>query len=417
MASTSRMYPSSPSLELLIDYKLVFLLLHIAAIISFTGCKQIKEPGKKADVFYTCSMHPQIMETHPGTCPICGMNLIPVQKRSTLEPGEIKLTDQQIQAGNIRVDTIRYSDMSSGMVLPATLNYDQQKLSSVSSRIMGRVERLYHNNTGEYVRKGDPLLEVYSEELNSAKQEYLLSLERRALINDSQINFEQIIKSARTKLLLWGMSEAQVEALAQSKRSSPATTVYSNESGYITQLNVQEGAYITEGETVMQLADLSTLWAEAQVYASQFSQLNEKGNITVQLPDIGRSIPGKLAFVNPEISPDKRINLLRVTIPNLNGQLKPGMSAYVTLKGHQYNALFMPLDAVLRDSKGASVWIQTGKSTFRNKMVSTGIESGDTIEITSGLSQGEAVVTRGAYLINSEYIFRNGASPMGNMKM
>lgn len=282
---------------------------------------------------------------------------------------------------------------------------------------MGRVEKLYHKNIGEYIRKGEPLMDVYSEELNNAKQEYLLALERRKVLDNSLIDFDQVIKSAKTKLLLWGLTEAQVNALAKNDKAKTTTTVYSNESGYITELKVQEGEYINEGGTIVQLADLSTLWAEAQVYTSGFSQLNNKGTVTVRLPDIGKEIKGKLEFVNPEISPDKRINLIRVTIPNSGNQLKPGMSAYVILKGGQRNALSLPMDAVLRDGKSASVWVQTGKNTFKNKMITTGIESGDRIEIIDGLAQGDAVVTSGAYLINSEYIFKKGASPMAGMKM
>ncbi len=213
------------------------------------------------------------------------------------------------------------------------------------------------------------------------------------------------------------MSETQVMALAASNKASLTTTVYSNESGYITELLVQEGQYLNEEGLIVQLADLSILWAEAQVYTSQFSQINSNINVTVQLPGIGKSLTGKAVFMNPEISYDKRINLLRVTIPNANNSLKPGMVAYVILKAGVNNTLTLPIDAVIRDGKGASVWVQTGKNIFKNKMVTIGIETNDRVEITSGMSPGEVVVTQGAYLINSEYVFRNGASPMTGMKM
>ena len=409
--------PFNTSSNTMVNYKLPFLFLAIIAIVSLAACKQDKKGAENKDVFYTCSMHPQIMEPRPGKCPVCGMNLIAVQKSNAPESDEIQLSDQQIQLGNIYVSTIGKGVIGSETILTATLNYDQQKLMAVSSRVMGRVEKLYHKNIGEYIRKGTPLMEVYSEELNNAKQEYLLALERRELLDNSLIDFDQVINSAKTKLLLWGMSESQVNTLARNNKAKPTTTVYSNQSGYITELNVQEGEYVNEGGTIVQLADLSTLWAEAQVYTSQLAQLNNNESVTVQLPDIGKEIRGKLEFVNPEISPDKRINLIRVTIPNQSNQLKPGMAAYVILKGGQRNVLTLPGDAVIRDGIGASVWVQTGKNTFKNKMVTIGMESGDHIEITYGLAQGEAVVTRGAYLINSEYIFKKGSSPMEGMKM
>ena len=371
-----------------------------------------------SDTYYTCSMHPNIMEPHAGKCPICGMNLIPVRKDYTPKTDEIKLSDQQIQLGNIHVDTIGIEIMGNETVLNATLNFDQQKLSSLSSRVMGRVDRLYYKNIGDYVKKGSPLFDVYSEELNNAKQEYLLALDRRAVLDNSLINFNQVVQSAKTKLLLWGMTEAQVNTLEKNKNVAITTTVYSRESGYITSLGVEEGDYVTEGGTILQLADLSTLWAEAQVYSSELAQLNTNGIVSVKIPDLqGKELRGKIEFVNPETNPDKRLNLVRVAVINKNNQLKPGMAAYVIIKGHQSNALSLPLDAVLRNGINATVWVKTGQHTFKNKMVTLGIESNDRVEIRAGLQAGEAVVTSGAYLINSEYIFKKGSSPMGRMAM
>ena len=397
---------------------LVLLILALAVFIGVQACRNKKTVAKETNTFYTCSMHPQIMEPHPGKCPICGMNLIPVQKNDATKTDEIKLSDQQIQLGNIQVDTIGKGIIGNETVLNATLNFDQQKLVTVSSRVTGRVDRLYHKNIGEYIQKGTPLLEVYSEELNNAKQEYLLALERKNVLDNSLINFDQVIQSAKTKLLLWGMTEAQINALAKNKRASTTTTVFSKESGYINTLDIQEGDYVSEGGSIVQLADLSTLWAEAQVYTSQLSQLNTNGIVTVQIPDLpNRELQGKIEFVNPEINSEKRLNLIRVSIPNRNNQLKPGMSAYVVIKGKQSNALSLPTNAVLRDGSSASVWVMTGPNTFKSKMVTIGLESGDRVEITYGLKEGEAVVTSGAYLLNSEYIFKKGSSPMAGMKM
>jgi len=399
------------------SHKLVSLFLIVASVLLFSSCKHDEKVAANKDVYYTCSMHPQINEPKPGKCPICGMTLIQVQKSQAPKSDELQLSEQQIQLGNIVIDTLGKGVIGNETVLNATLNYDQQKLTSVSSRVMGRIDKLYHKNIGDYIKKGEPLMEVYSEELNNAKQEYLLALERRKVLDNSLIDFDQVIKSARTKLMLWGMTEAQINALTKNNTAKLTTTVYSNQSGYITELNIHEGEYISEGGTIVQLADLSTLWAEAQIYTSQYSQINNNGLVTVQLPDIGKQINGRIEFVNPEISSDKRLNIVRVTIPNGGNQLRPGMSAYVVLKDGQRNVLSLPVDAVIRDEKGATVWIQTGKNTFKNKMVTVGIESGDRIEITYGLTQGEAVVTRGAYLINSEFIFRRGSSPMAGMKM
>lgn len=284
---------------------------------------------------------------------------------------------------------------------------------------MGRVEKLYNKNLGDYVRTGSPLYDLYSEELNNAKQEYLLVLDKKkAFATETEIDFDQLIQSAKTKLQLWGMSEAQISAVAKSGKAQPTTTFYSNAAGYIISLDIREGDYVMEGGTVVKLADLSTLWAEAQVYTSQLAELDISSIATVQLPDLdGREVKGKIEFVNPEINPDTRINLLRVSIPNAGNQLKPGMPAYVVLKSAQRKTLTLPIDAVIRDGKGATVWIQTGSRTFKSVMVQTGLESDDMIEIKSGLKVGDIVVVTGAYLLNSEYIFRMGANPMSGHDM
>jgi Cu(I)/Ag(I) efflux system membrane fusion protein len=288
------------------------------------------------------------------------------------------------------------------------------KASSVSSRVMGRVERLYYKNIGDYVKKGSPLYEIYSEDLNNAKQEYILALDKKKAFNtESVIDFEQLIQSAKNKLLLWGLSETQINELANTRKATPTTIFYSTAGGYITQLDIREGDYTMEGGTIVKLADLSALWAEAQVYTSQLAEVNSNSIATVQLPDFdNKEIMGRIEFVNPEINPDTRINLIRVSIPNTGNQLKPGMPAYVLLKSPQRQSLTLPIDAVIRDGKGATVWIQTGKNTFKSVMVQAGIESGDRIEIKSGLKEGDVVVLTGAYLLHSEFVFKKGADPM-----
>ena len=375
-------------------------------------------PGMDTGSYYTCSMDPQVKEDKPGKCPICKMELTAVKKSSSQNGDEIQLSEQQIQLGNIHTNTVNSSMLGDNIVLTATLNIDQMKTTSISARVMGRIEKLYFKNTGDYVNKGSRLFDLYSEELNNAKQELILALERKETLDNSIIDFNQLIQSAKYKLQLWGMSNAQIEELVRTKKTTPTTTFYSNASGYITMLELKEGDYTMEGSTVMRLADLSTVWAEAQVYSSQLSQIDRNGIAEVQIPDIpGKKVTGKIAFVNPEINTDTRINLIRVSITNPGNQLKPGMPAYVILKNRKHNMLSLPIDAVIRDGKGATVWVQTEKNTFKNRMVEVGMETGDRIEIKSGLKAGDIIVTSGAYLINSEYIFKKGADPMAGMKM
>ena len=366
-----------------------YLFITIITFLFFVSCKNKKEILKDPDTFYTCSMDPQVVEYKPGKCPICHMELTKVKKSNGEKKDEIQLSEQQIQLGNIHTDTIRNGTIGEQLLLTATLNFDQMKSSSVSSRVMGRVEKLYFKNPGDYVRKGSPLYDLYSEELNNAKQEYLLALDRKkAFAGETAIDFDQLLQSAKNKLLLWGMSEAQVQELAKNNKAAPATTFYSTASGYITTLEIREGDYIMEGGTIVKLADLSSLWAEAQVYTSQLANIDRNSIATVQLPDFdSKEIKGKIEFVNPEINPETRINLIRVSIPNPGNQLKPGMPAYVLLKSPQRKTITLPIDAVIRDGNGATVWIQTADKTFKTVMVQTGLESDDRIEIKSGIKR------------------------------
>jgi len=384
-----------------------------------TSCKTKKEVTTDSDIYYTCSMDPQVIEPRPGKCPICHMQLTPVKKINSAKDDEVLLSEQQIQLGNIKTDTIRMGTIGDQLVLTATLNFDPMKASSVSSRVMGRIEKLYFKNLGDHVTKGAPLYDLYSEELNNAKQEYLLALDRKKFfVDETVMDFDQLLQSAKNKLYLWGMSEVQVAQLARIKKASPTTTFYSTASGYITTLDYKEGDYLMEGATIVKLADLSSLWAEAQVYTSQLSAIDRNGIALVQLPDLeGKEIKGRIEFVNPEINPDTRINLIRVSIPNTGNQLKPGMPAYVVLKSLQHKTLTLPADAVIRDSKGATVWVRTGENSFKIKMVQLGLETDDRIEIKFGLTAGDVVVITGAYLLNSEYIFKKGANPMAGHDM
>ncbi|MEO5996393.1 MAG: efflux RND transporter periplasmic adaptor subunit, partial [Chitinophagaceae bacterium] len=152
-------------------------------------------------------------------------------KVSDSSANAIKLSDQQVQLGNIQTDTINNGMLGDKIVLTATLNIDQMKTTSISARVMGRIEKLYFKNMGDYVKKGDRLFDLYSEELNNAKQELILALEQKSTLDNSIIDFNQLIQSAKYKLLLWGMSETQIDNLVKTKKTTPTTTFYSNSSG------------------------------------------------------------------------------------------------------------------------------------------------------------------------------------------
>src|ERR1700730_15158543 len=264
-----------------------FLPIACCLLLIFSSCKGKKKAvTQSSDVFYTCSMHPQVMQDQPGKCPICGMELISLQKTQWQNENSIMLSDQQIQLGNKQVDTVGKGIIGDETVLTATLNIDETKSAIVSARIPGRIEKLYFKSSGDYIQKGARVYDLYSEELNNAKQEYILALEKKATLDNSIIDFSQLVQSARNKLLLWGMSQDQISELEKNKKISTLTSFFSQASGYITTLESHEGDFVPEGGIIMRLANLSFLWAEAQVYTSQLSLIDRKGNATVRFPDL-----------------------------------------------------------------------------------------------------------------------------------
>lgn len=413
----------------------------ITILVLLTACNSKKKTIVESGTTYTCSMHPQIMKDEPGKCPICHMDLIPVQAvhidsalihsddtmgmDSAMQDGDmnmagdLELTEQQIRLGNITVDTIGKTGFGSSVVLTGTIAFNEKNIETVSARVRGRIERLYYKNIGDYVPTGGKIYELYSEALNSARQEYILLLQQRKSVGNSVVNYSQILSAARHKLQLWGMSAAQVNAITANSKSAYVTTFYSPAGGYLTQLNSTEGAYVMEGGAIMRLANTSTVWVETQAYTSQLSGINRNASVTVRVPQLGdKKLEGKIEFASPEINQRTRINLLRVSISNPGNVLKPGMPAYIYVNSaFENNAIALPANAVMRTNKTAFVWVQTGKNKFSMQTVITGAENGNEIEIKQGLKPKIAVVVSGAYLLNSEYLLRNGSSSMEGMNM
>jgi membrane fusion protein, copper/silver efflux system len=200
----------------------------------------------------------------------------------------------------------------------------------------------------------------------------------------------------------------------ENEKIQPYTVkILSKINGIIYSVDTKEGNYVMEGGDVFHLADFSTVWVEAQVYSDYMNEIKEGMEAKVLFPAFsGKEFSGKISFVNPELNPSSKINIIRVEIPNATLDIKPGMQAYVSLLLKQKSSLSLPTDAVIKDGKGSTVWLQTGHNLFKSVMVHTGLEANGYTEILHGLKKGDIVIVSGAYLLNSEYIFKKGTNPM-----
>lgn len=401
--------------------KYTALILLIVSL--FTACKQkpqalaVKVTEK---AYYTCSMHPQVHEDHPGNCPICGMKLIKVELTGdhNTASDRIMLTATQLQLAAIQTDTAREESTGLEKTLTGTVTTDDNKAEELSARIAGRIQQLFVRTVGEKIAIGQPVYAIYSDDLQEAEKEYLLAKQQQKMLHNPDVDYQQLISAAESKLQLWGLSSAQIRNLAASGKVAATTTVLSKVSGTVSAIAVHEGDYVTEGMPILKTQALNSLWVQAQLYASGSGNYKEGDHVSVAFPDLGGLvIQGKVEFVNPELSDASKVDLIRVSISNPQGLIRPGMLAYISISNNMNRSLAIPVSAVLTDGMGSKVWIKNPDGSFSAKMVSVGVGNQSYVPVLSGLNAGDIVVTNGAYLLNSEAIFKNGSDQMSGMKM
>lgn len=391
---------------------IVLLILNVLVLVIPISCTNKSDQASMAgnDEYYTCSMDPQVIENKEGTCPICHMELIKV-KKNTLKSGQIQLSKQQIKLANISYDTLREHILAKEITLTGKVTVDQDLASAISTRVGGRIERLLIKNVGEYVAQGQLLYEIYSEDLNNFQQEYILSL----LSNQTEKGLRD---AAKNKLQLYGMTESQINLVKIKKEVLLTVPVFASTSGYVSEISVSEGDYVSAGNTLLRLASLSSLWVEAQVYLPYlpFIEIGTEANFSIEAAS-EKLFNGKVIFIDPQVQSPERYILARFKITNPSQEIRPGMLANISLQTEKRTALALPVDAIIQDSKGANVWLRNKDGIFENRMVKVGMQNSRLVEITDGLSKGEVIVVTGAYLLNSEYIFKRGANPMEGMEM
>ena len=357
---------------------------------------------------YTCPMHPQIVQHEPGTCPICAMDLVPAGRGGA--KNQLSLNDEQLLLANVKTMKLERGQFGAGKVLNARLVANPEATEVISSHYQGRIERLFVKEAGIKIRKGQPIFQIYSESLQTLQLDYLLQVKQAAAFPDEKI-YKDLKEAARNKLKLFGLGDAQIQALLKNGKTSPVVTVYSPASGVVSGLQASEGQYLNEGSVMMQIDDYSSLWVEADVYPQELGSLSAGATVKVVVQGLTEPLFSQINFIGPEFDASSQIINIRASLTNEQGLLQPGMHAQLFLPLKQESrTIKLPLDAVLRDGHGAHVWIKTGNNKFAPRMVQTGAEDDTEIVISSGLTEGEEVVVSGAYLLYSEFVLKHGGS-------
>jgi len=396
------------------DMKQFIISSLLLSMFVLAGCRnEHQDHETTSGSYYTCPMHPTVVSSTPGSCPVCNMSLIKVDRKEDGHAGGsgnfITIDKRPQELAGIETDTVRSRNISSAATIIGTVAIDEEQVKTISSRAKGRIDKLFVKSTGTYLKSGSPLYSIYSEQLQADEKEYLSLLAKAKTANAASKLASDLLNASRNKLLLWGMSEKQIAELEKSGNANPLITFFSSEAGYVTEVSVTEGMYVEEGSTLLRITSLDQVWVEAQLYSNESSAIAERRTFQVfSESNPQKAYKGTLAYNNPTIEDGKRVQLLKIRVNNSGGRLIPGTLVSVIPERASNGLLAVPRSAVLLE-KMKTVWVVAHDNTFEQRMVTTGAENNYWIEILSGLKEGEIIVTEGAYLINSEFILKSGA--------
>lgn len=391
------------------SHNIIFLIIVLSLM--FWRCENKNDTHKHndTDIDYTCALHPSVHNNSPGACPICNMSLTKIKKIENLHiehKGNFITLDarQQLLAG-IETDTVKFRTFISAPTLLGIVGVDEEQVTVISSRVKGRIVKLFVKSPGEFIQNGNSIYSIYSEELFADEKEFLALSEKKQQGNPLNKFLDDMLIASKNKLLLWGLTENQILDLKKNKTASSQVTFYSHTEGYVTELFIKEGMYLEEGTPLVKLAKLNQVWVEGQVYTNEKMEGYNLFQIYSETsPD--EIYNGHLIFNNPSVKSGRKIQLIRIRVENTKNQLIPGMMVYVYPKKTTQLILTIPKSAVLLE-KMKTVWVKVDNNTFEQRMVETGTENKYLVEITSGLKVGEIIVSSGAYLISSEFILKS----------
>jgi Cu(I)/Ag(I) efflux system membrane fusion protein len=367
----------------------------------------------KTETMWTCTMHPQIMQSQPGKCPICGMELIPADSGADgLAKDQFKMGQNAMALANIQTTVIGSSVQGrASLNLSGTIVANEKAVATQASYFNGRIEKLFVNFEGEQVRTGQQLASLYSPELVSAQQELITAASLKA-------NQPALYQAVRNKLTQWKLSEKQIEQIEKSGRVQENYPVYANVSGTVSEIMVETGDYVKQGSPLFRIANLGSVWAVFDAYENQVSLLKEGQNIEIVTKAFpNKKFDAKISFIDPVLDPAKRTVSVRAVLENPNGLLKPGMFVAGSLVlGSQIKdeTISVPETAVLWTGERSVVYIKTKANdpTFEMREIVLGDAINGGYVVISGLEIGEEIVTNGTFTVDAAAQLRGKKSMM-----
>ena len=354
---------------------------------------------------WTCSMHPQIKQDKPGQCPICAMDLIPLKSMKSggdnVDPNEIVMSESAAKLASIQTIRVEKGTPIKTINLQGKVQVDERNISELTARFGGRIEKLFVNYTGQYVRKGEKLASIYSPALLSAQKELL-----------EAISFKEsrpgLYTAAKGKLKLWDLTDKQIAAIEEKGNPQAYFNILSPITGTVSMRHVALGDYVKEGKALFKVVDLSKVWVMFDAYESDLPwiKLGDEVNFSLKA-NPGKKYSAKVTYIDPFINAKTRVAKVRIEVSNKNGVLKPEMFAQAVLESdiaENSSAIIIPKSAVLWTGKRSVVYVKVQdreSPSFLYREVVLGPEAGSSYVITEGLEEGEEIVMNGVFKIDA----------------
>jgi len=385
----------------------------------FVPVYEEESSGERKIAYYKDPMHPWYTSDKPGKAPDCGMDLVPVYEGESDIKG-IKIDPVVVQNIGVKTEPVQRRTLTRTVRTVGKIEIDERKVYTISTKVMGWVEKLYVDYTGKSVRKGEPLMELYSPDLVSTQEEYLQALRYHSQMQQSNIEearkgADVLVQSAKRRLLNWDISEHEIAELAERGTPKKTMTFYSPADGIVMDKMVSQGKALMPGMDLYKIADISTVWVIADIYQYELPwiKLGQKAEIELSyLP--GKTYNGTVTYIYPILNMETKTVKVRIEVRNTpTFDLKPEMFATVKITTHpRQNVVAVPEQAVIRSGERNIVIVALGGGYFEPRDVKLGVTDDHYVEILAGIHEGETIVTSSQFLIDSESNLKAAISQM-----